>query len=90
MVYLVTSIPIWLLYLAMTANFEPSNLVLGLLISIGVAWLAQPESIQVDLRRLPAASIALARSTSARPDAVGDTPWLWRFKRAQPSSASSS
>lgn len=52
---------LWLAYLALTANLEIGNLVLGLLIATGLAWLLQPQPRRIQLRRLPIALLALAR-----------------------------
>jgi multicomponent Na+:H+ antiporter subunit E len=52
---------LWLVYLALTANLEWSNLLLGLLIAIGLAQLLQPPRGAIELRRLPAALLALVR-----------------------------
>ena len=54
-------IGLWAVYLALTANLEVSNLVVGLLIAMGLTWLLHPEAYRVDLRRLPAATWALLR-----------------------------
>ena len=50
---------LWLVYLALTANLEISNLVLGLLISSGLTLLLQPPRGRVDPRRLPRTIVAL-------------------------------
>ena len=52
---------LWLAYLALTANLEPSNLVLGLLIATGLTLLLRPPRGAFVLRRLPVALLALAR-----------------------------
>lgn len=52
---------LWLVYLALTANLEPSNLVLGLLIATGLTRLVHPPRGTFNLRQLPAALLALAR-----------------------------
>ena len=52
---------LWLMYLALTANLEISNLVLGLLISSGLTLLMQPPRGRVGLRRLPRATLALGQ-----------------------------
>jgi multicomponent Na+:H+ antiporter subunit E len=52
---------LWLVYLALTSNLEVSNLVLGLLIAVGLTRLLQPPRGALELRRLPAALVALGR-----------------------------
>lgn len=50
-----------LIYLALTANLELSNLVLGLLIATGLTLLLQPPRGTIKLRDLPVALLALSR-----------------------------
>jgi multicomponent Na+:H+ antiporter subunit E len=52
---------LWLVYLALTANLEPSNLVLGLLVATGLTLLLRPPPGRFELRRLPRALVALGR-----------------------------
>jgi multicomponent Na+:H+ antiporter subunit E len=52
---------LWIVYLALTANLEFSNLVVGLIIAAGVAALIRPAPRAFDARRLPATLLALAR-----------------------------
>jgi multicomponent Na+:H+ antiporter subunit E len=52
---------LWLLYLALTANLEWSNLVVGLLLATGLTRLLQPPRGTFDLRRLPVVLLALGR-----------------------------
>jgi multisubunit Na+/H+ antiporter MnhE subunit len=52
---------LWLVYLALTSNLEPSNLVVGLLVAAGLTALLRPPRGASDLRRLPAALLALGR-----------------------------
>jgi multicomponent Na+:H+ antiporter subunit E len=52
---------LWLMYLALTANLEFGNLVLGLLIATGLTALMRPPRGAIDLRRLPAGLVALGR-----------------------------
>jgi multicomponent Na+:H+ antiporter subunit E len=52
---------LWLVYLALTANLELSNLILGLLIAAGLTRLLRPPRGEFVLRRLPAALLALVR-----------------------------
>lgn len=48
------------LYLAVTANLEPANWVVGLLISVAIALIVRPTSEPMSLRRLPSALLNLA------------------------------
>jgi multicomponent Na+:H+ antiporter subunit E len=52
---------LWLVYLALTANLEFSNLVLGLFIAIGLTALLRPPRGTFALRRLPGALMAMIR-----------------------------
>jgi multicomponent Na+:H+ antiporter subunit E len=52
---------LWLVYLALTANLELANLVLGLLIAVGLTALLHPPRGRFELRRLPGALLALVR-----------------------------
>jgi multicomponent Na+:H+ antiporter subunit E len=52
---------LWLMYLALTANLELSNLILGLAIATGLVALLRPPSGKIELRRLPVALLALGR-----------------------------
>jgi multicomponent Na+:H+ antiporter subunit E len=52
---------LWLVYLALTANLEASNLVLGLLIAGGLTLLVQPRRRRIDPRRIPRAMLALVQ-----------------------------
>lgn len=61
--YLRLAIICWLLYLAVTANLEPSNLIVGLLIGLAIATLLKPLSQPLSLGRLPRALFNLARYT---------------------------
>jgi multicomponent Na+:H+ antiporter subunit E len=54
-------IGLWLVYLALTANLELGNLVLGLLIATGLTALLRPPRGTFDLRRLPGALVAMIR-----------------------------
>ncbi len=51
----------WLIYLAITANLEPANLVVGLLVGVAIALILRPVSQPLSPRRLPAALFNLAR-----------------------------
>jgi len=52
---------LWLVYLALTANLEVRNLVLGLLVAIGLTRLMRPPVAQLELQRLPRVLLALGR-----------------------------
>ncbi|HSN75127.1 MAG TPA: Na+/H+ antiporter subunit E [Anaerolineae bacterium] len=52
---------LWLMYLGLTANLEPSNLVVGLLIAVTLTALLHPDRLSVDLRQVPRSSLALLR-----------------------------
>lgn len=52
---------LWLGYLALTANLELGNLVLGFLIAVGLTALLRPPRATFDPRQLPAALLALSR-----------------------------
>ncbi len=52
---------LWLIYLALTANLEWSNLVLGLLVATGLTLVLNPPRGNFKLRDLPVALWALAR-----------------------------
>ncbi len=42
---------LWLMYLGLTANLEPSNLVVGLLIAVTLTAFLHPDRLSVDLRQ---------------------------------------
>jgi multicomponent Na+:H+ antiporter subunit E len=52
---------LWAVYLALTANVELSNLVLGLLIATGLTRLIHPGGGRVEMRRLPQAVLAMGQ-----------------------------
>ena len=52
---------LWLIYLAFTANLEPRNLVLGLLIAVGMTRLLRPPRGTFSLRQLVRALPAVGR-----------------------------
>jgi multicomponent Na+:H+ antiporter subunit E len=54
-------IPLWLLYLILSGNFEMANLLAGIVIAVGVTTFIRPRSRKVELRRLPGALVALTR-----------------------------
>ena len=47
---------LWLMYLGLTANLEPSNLVVGLLIAVTLTAFLHPDRLSVDLRQVPGAT----------------------------------
>jgi multicomponent Na+:H+ antiporter subunit E len=51
----------WLLYLGLTANLEPSNLVVGLLIAVTLTAFLHPDRLSIDLRQVPGAGWAMLR-----------------------------
>lgn len=57
-------IGLWLVYLALTSNLEPSNLVVGLLIALGLTALLHPDPYRVRPRRIPGVLWALLRYTA--------------------------
>ncbi len=54
-------IPLWLLYLVLSGNYEPRNLVAGLVIAFAVTALLRPRTRKIQVRRIPGALFALAR-----------------------------
>jgi multicomponent Na+:H+ antiporter subunit E len=58
---IVMGIGLWLVYLALTANLELSNLVLGAIVVIILTSLGWPAPPKIVLRRLPGALIAAVR-----------------------------
>lgn len=61
--YLRLALICWLIYLAITANLEPSNLIVGLLIGLAIAAILKPVSQPLSLGRLPRALFNLAKYT---------------------------
>jgi multicomponent Na+:H+ antiporter subunit E len=61
MYYITLTIPVLLFYLALTANLQPSNIVVGALVSMVVVYLLKPEARALNLGRLPDQLWALAR-----------------------------
>lgn len=57
--FVLVTLALLLVYLSLTANFELSNLVVGLLLGAGVAALEHPKRGEVRLSRLPGATWAL-------------------------------
>lgn len=52
---------LWLVYLALSANLELGNVVLGLLLAGGITSLVHPAPYRIQPQRVPAALWALAR-----------------------------
>lgn len=52
---------LWLIYLGLTGNLEPSNLVVGLLIAVTLTAFLHPDRLTVDLRQVPGATLAMLR-----------------------------
>ncbi|MCS6844415.1 MAG: Na+/H+ antiporter subunit E [Caldilineales bacterium] len=52
---------LWLVYLALSANFELRNVVLGLLIAGGITALVHPAPYRIEPQRVPAAVWAAVR-----------------------------
>lgn len=55
------SLIIFVIYLALTDNIEPSNLVIGLLIGAMISLLIRPKNLSITWRRLPEALWAFLR-----------------------------
>ena len=71
---------LWLVYLALTANLELGNVVLGLLVAVGLTLLLRPPRGAFELRRLPEALVAAISSLElstgsalARPKSTNQT-----------------
>jgi multicomponent Na+:H+ antiporter subunit E len=54
-------VPITLLYLALTANLEPLNWVLGIVLAVGITALIRPNPTPIIWRSLPLALLAAVR-----------------------------
>jgi multicomponent Na+:H+ antiporter subunit E len=52
---------LWLVYLALTANLQLSNVILGLLVAVGLTLLLRPPPGAFEAKRLPMAMVALGR-----------------------------
>jgi len=59
--YIRTILVLLVLYLALTGNLEPGNIVLGALVAAMATLLLRPQGGRVDLRRLPPALWAMVR-----------------------------
>lgn len=54
-------IPIWVLYLALTADFSLGNILVGGLLGFGLTWLVHPDAAQINWRSLPRRGWYVAR-----------------------------
>ncbi len=61
MSYLKLIVPLLLLYLALSANLAPANIVTGALIAVGITLLLRPTGRPLELHRLPGTLWAVAR-----------------------------
>lgn len=59
--YVRTILILLAVYLALTGNLQPSNIVLGVLVAGAASLLLRPQPGRMDVRRLPAAAWALVR-----------------------------
>jgi len=57
--YLPYVIPLWLVYLVLTGNGQLSNVLVGLILSVGIVALFRPDVWPTNWRRLPGALLAL-------------------------------
>ena len=55
------TIPLFLIYLALTSNLAWNNLLVGLLVGAGLSWLLRPSLKPFNWRRLPGALLAIGR-----------------------------
>ena len=55
------TIPLFLVYLALTSNLAWNNLLVGLLVGAGLSWLLRPSLKPFNWRRLPTALLATGR-----------------------------
>jgi multicomponent Na+:H+ antiporter subunit E len=55
------AILILMIYLALTGNLEPANIVAGLIIGAGISLLVRPKTLSFDWKRLPIALWSLLR-----------------------------
>ena len=56
-----STLGLWILYLLLTQNFEPSNLLLGLILAMGLVWLFRPAKRSLEPRQLPMAALSVVR-----------------------------
>jgi multicomponent Na+:H+ antiporter subunit E len=57
--YLQYMIPLFLIYLALTSNISPANLVIGMLVAVAVTVLVRPRRKAMSARSVPIAMLAL-------------------------------
>lgn len=62
---LVTIVPLWVAYLALTGNWELRNWVVGLLVALGITALVRPKPRPIAWRLLPVAAVAAAGYAAA-------------------------
>jgi multicomponent Na+:H+ antiporter subunit E len=55
------TIPLFLVYLALTSNLAWNNLLVGLVVAAGLSWLLRPSLKPFNWRRLPATLLAVLR-----------------------------
>ena len=58
MYFIAATILLWIIYLALTINFEFNNIVMGGVVSAGIVALMRPKRASINIRRLPTALIA--------------------------------
>ena len=61
MYYFLIIVPLLFVYLELSSNFEPSNIILGLIIVSGITKLIRPRRPSKDWRRLPSSVLAMMR-----------------------------
>ena len=59
--YFKLAVALTILYLLLTWNFEPANILLGLLLGLGITMLLRPKRSVFDIKRLPGAIYASIR-----------------------------
>lgn len=52
---------LWLIYLGLTGNLEPSNLLVGLLIAVTLTAFLHPDRLRINVRQVPGATGAMVR-----------------------------
>jgi multicomponent Na+:H+ antiporter subunit E len=61
MYYLRGTLVLALVYLLLTENWEPLNILISLLLALGIVWLLHPQPTRVQVRRLPRVIWAVIR-----------------------------
>jgi multicomponent Na+:H+ antiporter subunit E len=54
---------LWMIYLGLTMNFDLNNIVMGGVVAAGITWLMRPKQAKMNIKRLPAALIAIIKYT---------------------------